>query len=332
MDIYLDNRDGFVWKLSGKDMGNEENSTGIISQISWTTERLGAPGTLDMTLIKRGIYQNKKFKINPGDIIRVTDGKHKIFYGYVFSIDQSETEEVSITAYDQLRYLKNKDSYVFKGAKLGDVVKRIATDFQLKTGTLVDTRYTIPAMVEDNSTLIDIITKAMSFTISATQTIFVLYDDFGKLTLQSAASMAVDFSIGDDSLMTAYKYKRTIDQETYNYFKLVRDNKKTGKRDVYIGKNTPNLAKWGKLQYFDVVDEKLNAAQINAKISQLSALYGREGKSFDVDCMGDWRVRAGCYIPVFIAELNIRKNHLVERCTHSYEGNQHTMSLELRVF
>ncbi|MEC0233603.1 hypothetical protein P4H71_04435 [Paenibacillus kribbensis] len=331
MDIFIDNRDGNVWQVSGEAMAGKENAAGLVSELTWKTERTGSPGSVDITLVKDGIYQNKKFKVQNGDIVRITKGKYKIFYGYVFSVEQSEKSDMKITAYDQIRYLNANDTYVFKNLTAGAVIKRIAEDFKLKTGMIADTGYKIPAMVEDNQKLLDIIYKAIDQTLMSTGTIYVFYDDFGALALKRAADMLVSVSVGDGSLMTGYALKKSIDSETYNYVKLVQDNKESGKRDAYVYQDGNNIKKWGKLQLYDKVDEKMNAAQIKQKAQNLLTLHNRESKSLSIDAMGDLSIRAGCYVPVFVADLKVSQVYLVDSCTHKFSGLEHTMSLELKV-
>jgi hypothetical protein len=85
------------------------------------------------------------------------------------------------------------------------------------------------------------------------------------------------------------------------------------------------------LQYFDVVDEKMNAAQIKELLNTLIQLKNRERRSLKIDALGDLRIRAGCYIPVILNELGINQYFLVDECTHKWEGDEHTMQITLKV-
>lgn len=125
--------------------------------------------------------------------------------------------------------------------------------------------------------------------------------------------------------------KSSIDQDTYNKVKLYKDNKKTGKRDVYIAKDSANIAKWGTLQLTQSVDEDKNAAQINALLNQLIAVKNRETKTLRVEAIGDVRVRAGCYVPIVISERGINQPFLVDEVTHTFDGDDHKMSIALKV-
>lgn len=319
-ELLLDDKNGNVWDISG-----------IVTDITWKTTRIGSPGSLDLTMIKGGIYQDVSFQVKNGDILRFRYNDQNVFYGYVFIIDQGRDERVRIKCYDQVRYLMNKDTYVFTQVTAADIIKRIADDFNLRTGQVASTGYTIPTMVEDNQTLLDIIDKALVYTLANTGRIFVLYDDFGALALRDAEDMLLDFIIGDDSLMTGYAMKSSIDDETYNKVKLYRDNKETGKRDVYIAQDSANIAKWGTLQLTQSVDEDKNEGQINTLLNQLIALKNRETKSLKVEAIGDVRVRAGCYVPIVIEEYGINQPFLVDSATHRFNGDDYTMSIELKV-
>mgnify|MGYP001404466835 FL=1 len=156
LEILLDNKNGQVWDVSE-----------IASDISWTTSRVGRPASFEFTLIGSAIFQDRTFAVNNGDIVRVTKDGVNVFYGYVFSIDMNQDAEIGIKAYDQVRYLLNKDTFVFKNQTIGDIIREIAKKFELKTGRIDDTGYKIPSMIEDGQTLLDIIEKAITLTMSA---------------------------------------------------------------------------------------------------------------------------------------------------------------------
>src|SRR5690606_7260787 len=275
LEILLDNKDGKVIDISE-----------LVSSVSWKTVRIGQPGILDMRLVK-----HKDLKIESGAVVRVKANKQNVFYGYVFVVEHSQDDDVQVTAYDQIRYLLSNDTYVFSNATATQIIRKIAQDFGLKVGSLVDTGYRIPSLVEDNRKLLDIICKALDLTLISTGNIFVFYDNFGSLTLQNANNMRVDVVIGDESLAYGYSHKRSIDEDTYNRIKLVQDNKDTGKREVYIAQDSQKIAKWGRLQYLEKVDDRLNAAQIKQRLDQLIRRKNREKKSFTIDALGDLRIR-----------------------------------------
>ncbi|MFD1179201.1 hypothetical protein ACFQ3W_23310 [Paenibacillus puldeungensis] len=315
LQVFTDNKLGGVYDVSE-----------LVTDATWKTSRIGKPGSFDFTML-----QDSNYKISNGDIISAKWDDKPLFYGYVFSVGRNQEETISIKAYDQLRYLTATDTYVFKNTTAAAVVKRIANDFGLKWGNIVDTKYKIPSMVEDGQKLLDIIDKAFALTTINTGSIYVFYDDYGKLAVQNVKDRIVDLIIGDESLMTDFSYEQTIDSDTYNRIKLVKDNKKTGKRDVYIAQDSANIAKWGRLQYYQKVEENQNEAQIKALLDQLARAKNQETKSLKIDALGNPLVRAGSYVKVVIEELAINELFLIDECSHKFSGSDYTISIDVKV-
>ena len=208
-------------------------------------------------------------------------------------------------------------------------MKQIAEDFKLKTGSLANTGYSIPSMIEDGQTLFDIVLKAIDYTLINTGKMFVLWDNFGKLTLTDVETAKLDLFVGDGSLATGFTYESEIDSEAYNKIKLVKDNKKTGKRDVYIFQDSKNMTLWGILQDYEVVNENMNEAQIKKRGGQMLELYNRPKRSFSVSAIADLSVRAGRALYIEIGAVGVKSFFIVEEATHDLL--KETMSLKLKV-
>ena len=220
--------------------------------ITWTTERRNAPGKLQFSVVK-----DNKLNFQEGNQVTfLKDGK-PLFLGYVWEKSRNKEQIITVTAYDQMRYLKYKDTYVYKAKKANEVISMIAKDYNLKTGELSNTGYVIQKRLKDNQTLLDIIYDSLDLTFDNTKKIYTLYDDYGRLVLKDMESMRLDTVVDYDTTQD-FSYKTTLD-DVYNQIKLVKENKKTGKRDVFITKNTERQNQWGKLQYYEKVNEKTNA-------------------------------------------------------------------------
>lgn len=321
LKIVIDNKDGNMW-----------NVTRIVADVNWKTSRIGKAGSLEFTLIKNAPYQDTAFRYANGDIVHVQlQDDTPVFYGYIFSIDGGVEEAVKITCYDQLRYLMASDTCIYTNITASELVREIAAKFQLKIGRIDDTEYRIPTLSEDNQKLMDMICKALDMTLINTGKNYVFFDDFGALTIRNVEDFLLDFIIGDYSLMTDFSHKVSIDSDTYNVIKLYKDNEETGMREVYEERDSANIAKWGVLQLCQSVDEEMGDAQISEMLKNLSTIKNRETRSLKIEALGDIRVRGGCYVQIQIAEYGINQPFLVDECTHSFDGVNHTMSLELRV-
>ena len=304
--------------------GNEIFAPAVVDGITWTTERKGCPGQLQFDVIKDDILN-----ITEGDPVRLKIDGNEIFYGFIFKKKRSDDQIISVTAYDQLRYLKNKDTYVYENKTAAELVRMIASDFKLQTGSVEDTGYKIPSRVEDNTSLFDMIQNALDLTLQNRNEMYVLYDDFGKITLKNIANMQVNILV-DEETGEAYDYTSSIDDKTYNKIKLTYDNEETGTREVYITQDSSNINNWGVLQYFDTLKEGENG---KAKADALLSLYNKKTRNLSVNnVFGDTRVRAGSMLPVHLnlGDVIVQNMMVVEKCKHEFKDNQHFMNLTLR--
>jgi hypothetical protein len=304
--------------------GDKVYQPAIEGDITWKTERKGYPGEL-----KFNIIQDDVINVTEGNAVRLKKDGSNIFYGFIFSKSSDKEKVVTITAYDQLRYFKNKDTYVYENKTAGELIKMLANDFNMQTGTIEDTGYKIASRVEENATLFDMVQNALDLTVQNKKEMYVMYDDFGKIALKNIASMVLDCLV-DEETAENYSYKSSIDENTYNKIKLVRENEETGKRDVFIAQSSSNMNQWGVLQYFDTLQDGENG---QSKVNALLELYNKKTRNLSIKKMfGDVRVRAGCLIPVKLnlGDVNLLKLMLVEKCTHTFKESEHFMDITLK--
>lgn len=294
--------------------------------ISLEWDRKGAPGKLKFSVVKDDVLSFQE-----GNAVKLTVDGTDMFYGFIFTKSRSRLSPylIEVTAYDQLRYFKNKDTYVYSNKKANEVIKMIAEDFGLSIGTLEDTGYVIVSRTEDNTTLFDIAQNALDETLQAKTQIYVLYDNVGKLTLQNIENMKLNLLIDADTVGN-YTYSSTIDSQTYNQIKITFENKDAGKREIFVAKDSSNINKWGLLQYTDTVELSTSGA---AKAEALLKLYNKKTRSLSIsDALGDLRVRGGSSVIVKLnlGDISIQSYLLVEKVTHKFKQNQHLMDLKLR--
>jgi len=291
------------------------------AKLTW--ERKGTPGKLTFTVVKCA-----GLNFQEGDPVKLTVDGTAMFYGFVFKKSRDKGGTIDVTAYDQLRYLKNKDTLTDEGLKASDILKRIATDFRLNLGTVEDTGYTIESVVEENETLFDMIQNALDETLMNTKQLFVLYDDVGKLTLKNINSMKLDLLI-DAETGENFSYQSSIDEQTYNKVKLAFNNEKTGKRELYVTQDGEKMNQWGVLQYYEEIQTQTGA---QAKADALLKLYDQKTRKLTVqNALGDVRVRAGCAVVVSLDLGDVIANNymVVNKVTHTFKDNEHRMELDL---
>lgn len=306
--------------------GNSIMLPAAVEDVAIEWERQGQPGKMTFEVVK-----TDGLSFQEGDPCRFSVGGTPVFYGFIFEKSRkgSNPKIIKVTAYDQLYYLKNKDTYVYTNKTATKLIQMIAEDFQLRLGSLSDTGYEIASRVEDDQTLFDIIQNALDETLKATGQIYVLYDDAGKLTLKSLGDLKLNMLV-DDETAGDYDYKSSIASQTYNKIKLSYENKDTGTREIYIAQDSSHINQWGVLQYYEKLD---NSANAKAMADALLSLYNTKTRTLKLkDVLGDIRVRAGSMLVVMLGlgDLNVSNYFLVEQVKHSFGDGMHLMDLKLR--
>ena len=282
-----------------------------------------------------------KFKINKAGSLSFFEGDEVLFQedgkvsfsGWVFTKVKNRWEEIEVTCYDRLRYFKANASYAFYGMSAGEILTQIAGDLQVATGTIDDTGYKLPSMIEEDQSCLDILAKAVQQTLLNTGRLYVLYDDGQGVSLRDVQNLASDKIIGDTSLLTEYSYKTDIDAETYNSIKLSRPNENTGRADTFVALDSANIGRWGLLQLYQTVDGDLNDAQAKAQAEATLKYYNRRMRTLSVDSLGVPGLRAGQLVPMVIpglGDISLDQYCLIEQITHTYRDDEHTMSFEIK--
>lgn len=314
--------------------GNEVFAPAVEEGITWTTDRKGCPGELRFKVIKDSVLNFEE-----GDAVRMKVNDAEVFYGFVFKKQRDKNQLISVTAYDQLRYFKNKDTYVYENKTASEFLQMLVDDHfkinkddeysTLNVGSIEDTKFKIASRIEENTSLFDMVQNALDLTLQNQGEMFIMYDDFGKITLKSLNNMRLDLLI-DEETGENFDYTSSIDNDTYNKIKLTYDNDKTGKREVYIAQHGENMNRWGVLQYFDTLKEGENG---QVKADALLDLYNKKTRNLSINnALGDVRVRAGSLLPVILnlGDAKVQNLMLVEKCKHDFKEGQHLMTLTLR--
>lgn len=312
--------------IANKTSGKIWECSNSVSTVSWETERTGSPGKLTFTVIKSG-----DLSFTEGDIVRFSVDGQLQFYGWVFTKSKNRWGEIEVTCYDRLRYLKANASYGFYGQTVGQIIQQIAGDLQLDVGTIADTGYQIPSLIEKDQSCLDIIESAVQQTLLNTGNIYVFYDDGNGLALQQPADMKSNVLIGEKSLLTDYTYKTDIDSQTYNSVKLARPNEETGMADVVISQDSGTIGQWGLLQLYQTVDGNVNTAQMEAQANATLQYYNRRLRTLSVETLGVPGLRAGMMVLMKVpnlGDINLDQYVLLEKVSHTWENDKHEMKFE----
>ena len=306
--------------------GEELQAPVTVGELRLTWQRAVTPGKLEFTVVK-----NTGLDFQEGEAVLFSAGGTDLFYGYVFGKSRKKDGTIQVTAWDQTRYLKAKGTFVTDaGLTAAQLVRRLAADLNLRTGSIADTGYVIPIIDEENVTYFDMIQNALDETWNETGNLYVLYDDLGSLTLQNIEDMTTENMLAGDTAED-FSYATSIDSSTYNRISLYYEDPASGQRARYVLEDADSTAAWGVLQYTDTIsDGETDPAALAAELLEL---YNEKGRSLTVEnAFGDLQVRAGTLIPVTLAlgDIDVNRYMMAESVVHKFECGTHLMDLELR--
>lgn len=306
----------------------------VISDISVTTSIEDNPGKCTFKVIRKD-----GLAFWEGATVSIQIESDKIFKGFVFSKKRDQNVEIiEVTAYDQLRYLKFKDSKLFEGKTSSQIFTQICSEQVLKYKVVDASSYICAPKSHDAVELYNMVKTALDDTLVNTGTWYIVRDNFGVLEHVNIMSLISPVVLGDGSGITDLNYETSIDKDTYNQIKLYRDNQKTGKREIFIVNDTVNgggnLKRWGILQLYEKVDESLNIAQIEQRARGMLKLYNNTKRSLKLEGLGHNSIFAGAIFTCKIADLgdlSMNTYLLATECTHNYSNGEHTMSITAEV-
>lgn len=280
-----------------------------------------------------------------GNAIKLTiDEQHHVFYGYIISTSKGYAW-CDIEAYDQLYYMKrNKVRMSYENITASQLILRIIEDYKydlVSETTLMDPGYVLPARVEENQTLLDIIQTAIDETKENTGMNYYLWDDAGNICFTTENWLAGEINL----LVTlGYIQDRSYEQSLENYYTNARieknissdTNKENGNSEKSVETYTASNgteSMYGTLEYFDTASDDENGQNLANQI-----LDNQNGIPVTLNLsgvQGDVRVMGGTPILVdFFTWDNkefIRGWFRTTSVTHTFGQGLHTMDVTLEL-
>ncbi len=93
--------------------------------VEWLTER-SSPGKLTFKIVK-----DSTINFEEGAAVRLKVNGKSVFFGFVFTKKRDKDRIIEVTAYDQLRYLNNKDTYVYENKTASQFIKDLSRNYCL---------------------------------------------------------------------------------------------------------------------------------------------------------------------------------------------------------
>ena len=308
-------KDGYVYTTDITEAVSSVSCGGSTSQAARTAEIavINAPNDKNVT--------DLKLKIAAGDTIKLYENNTTLFIGEVITKETtSETGTVTYSCTDLLNHLlKSTGVYNFSNTTAERITKKVCADFEIDTGTVVETKATIKKMIIDGSSIYDII--MMAYTKAARQTgkKYICRMEGTKLTVKVKGTIVKNFVLADEYNITNTKYEETIDSMV-NVVKIYDENKK----QVGEVKNGNWIDKYGIYQQIYTKEKG-----INAETAAKNMLSGVEKKVTLDGINGDLSCIAGNGVEVYDKATGLNGVFWIDSDTHTWENGTHIMSLEL---
>lgn len=274
-----------------------------------------AAAVLDCAVVKEGVLSFDE----GAPVCLLADGT-VVFRGFVFAKQRSQPEVIRVRAYDQMRYLQNRDHCVMRNFTAGDLLRQAARANGLVLGDVVDTGYRLGVRSYDNRRYLDMLAEVLQETLVGSSRHYYVLDEAGKLCLRSCWDMRVDLLL-DIAAVGGYDYATSIDDGFCSRVKVIYEDKRRGERREFAAENGEDLRKYGVLQK---VSKSADATvQTFARAQQMLREAGRRSDSLVLrDVPGDLRLRGGSMVGMRFDLGDVIRDEwmLVDRAEFRWKG------------
>ncbi len=311
------------------DTGEMYDVSEIAKEVNWTTQLEGTAGTLTFSLTKSAL----NFPAGSDVIFRIPN-KADIFKGKVFTTSFNRDRELEVTAYDQLRYLKNNETYIFKNMAAHQIFEKICKDLGLSYEIRARVDHICVPAIRDNRPLNEMIQLALDETYIFEQEYLFVRDDFGKVVLDNINNYQRNYILDKEVIAEDFSYNRSIDSGTYNQVKLLRLDKNNNVELMYFQEDPATVKKWGPLRLFQKADENATSAELKQRAGYLLGVRNSPVEKLSFTCEGKLDLFAGCGLYINLNEIitgKTAKYCIILAAQHTFTNNEHKMTLEVRI-
>ena len=311
-----------IW--TKKKDGKSTNITNVVGTVTWNGSVEQAAREATITVLNAPNDPNiKALKLNiaVGDVIALYEGESLIFYGEVQTSEKkAEIGTITYKARDLMDHLlRINHRQNFKNKTAEAITKEICKKYGIATGTITATKKTIKKIIIEDSSLYDIIMIAYTKAAKSTGKKYMAYMQGKKLCVKVKGTVVSNYTLDEYKNLVSASYEETIE----NMVDQVKIYTEKGKQ-VGVVKNAANIKRYGTYQSLYTKEKG-----VNAKTAAKNMLNGIEKKVNVEAISGNIKCVAGDGIKVYDSATGLNGLFWISNDTHTWEGGQHKMSLEL---
>lgn len=335
--------DGIIKAIYTSNEGKNDATdiTDIIESVNISTSLGSQSGRCEVSLVGDGA------SFSLGSRLQIYDGDDGVFVGHLMNVSMQDENRFTATFYDQLRYLRNVDVLVYKDITASELFRKICEvgeslanykpgykGQKIELGTVDESSYKLPATVAEGKSYWDMMRDAIDQTLAYDGKFYIIRDAFGKLEFRDIETLKTDFVVDDEGIGIGYDFTIGIDRNSYNQVKIGYEDDNEGARKWGIAYDQDLIDKWGVLQYYQLLRQKLETPELDKRAEQQLRLLTRPTRDVSLTCFGDFRVSAGCGISLSLPSVMAFKglnSFYVTSCEHHITCDSHTMDLTLAI-
>ncbi len=300
------------------------NITQAVQSVNWGGSVSQAARTAEISVVNAPYDKNikkLKLKIAAGDIIELYEKNNLIFFGEVITKEKKgETGTVSYSCMDLLNHLlRSTGVYNFSNTTAEAITRKLCLDFNIKTGSIAETKTPIGKMIIDGSSVYDIIMMAYTKAAAQTGKKHICRMEGKELTVRKKGIVVKNYVLDEKRNMTDSSQQESI-ENMVNVVKIYDD---AGNQIGEVKKDS-----WVKRYgiYQSVYKKEEN---VNETAAAKNLLVGIEKKVTVVGINGNLKCIAGNGVKVHDRAIGQNGLFWIDSDTHTWENGIHTMNLEL---
>lgn len=214
---------------------------------------VGKSTSLEFSVVSRDLYLTQGNEV----FLYIDDILH--FSGTIFAFSK-DYNTISAIAYDNLIYLKSKDTLLIKNSTASEVISDICSKIGVTAGKIADTSYVLPYNLFENTSYFDIVNKILSDSKQISGNTYFLTAKNGSIDLINRASDFNIVQIDENALISTYQ--ETSSQDIYNAIHVYQVSE-SGIITSFYAYDNNSISILGKFQKSINVDRNLSVAQCN---------------------------------------------------------------------
>lgn len=317
--------------------------TESLLEITIDTQLFDSAGSCEVKVLKLPI------DLPDGCMFDLYQDEEHIFYGRLVKQTITDKSTMTLVFYDDIFYLNSKDANTFTNMTADKIFLKHCKDYNIPARVDTKPTYILPPKIQQNTSCYDIIKESIDLSFINDGVDYVIIPMERELVFTDTSKLKKDIVIGTEAYCTGYTYERSIDSDTYNVIKIVKEvtveegkgtesqsSKSTNssgqnkRLEQCVVRDAHNMDMWGVLQYYDTIDEKANKAQIQQKAENLLKLKNRVWKTLKISTLCPIYLRAGYGVILDIGIVPLQ-HYLIKSCTYKIKDSSIIADLEVEL-